>query len=58
MGKAIEYKKIRRETRKNADRIIKEFMDEFNIRDYLRPRPRFFPRVIWNFLIKWLISKR
>jgi len=58
MGKAIKYKKIRKETRKNADRIINEFMGKFDIRDYLRPRPKFFPKFVWNLLIQWIILKK
>jgi hypothetical protein len=57
MGKAKEYRKIRKETRKNADRIAKEFNDSFDIRDYIISKPFIIPKFIWNILINWLIKK-
>jgi len=57
MGRAKELKKIRKYSRQNANRIFQQFEANFNIDEYLKPKPRFCPKFIWNFLL-WIIVKK
>lgn len=68
MGRNKELKKIRKYARKEAEKkylkaeghinkIQGEFIKNFKIDDYLKPCPRFVPRLFWNFLI-WLVMRK
>lgn len=56
MGKAKQHKKIRKEARKNVEKVLKEFKDAFDINDYIKPKPLLIPKFAWNILINWIFK--
>ncbi len=44
--------------RKQSAGIMNEFVRNLDITMFLRKRPKFFPRVLWNLMINWLIMKK
>jgi len=57
MGLEKTYKKQRKYTRQNANRIFSQFQESFSFDDYIKPCPKFIPKFFWNILI-WLIVKK
>ena len=50
-------KKMRRSMRQESEKIYKQFSDNFDANDYVKPCPKFVPRIVWNILI-WLVIKK
>lgn len=48
------YRLIRRE----AVKLFQEFVDTFDINEFIRPKPFFIPRWMWNLLINSLLIRR
>lgn len=49
-----KYRLVRRE----AVELFKEFRESFNVDDFIRPKPRFFPRWMWFLLVNSIIVHR
>jgi hypothetical protein len=51
MGQQIKLKKVRKEIRKAQEEYLSRALGNFKPMDMIKPKPRFFPRFIWNLLI-------
>ena len=58
MGRTKELKKIRKEARKNAEQVYKEFVDSFDLKEYLIDKPFWIPQFIWNFIIRLIVKQK
>ena len=55
---SYEIKKMRKEVRKETERIQRDFRAHFKITDYVRTKPKHFPKWLWNFSLNWLFNKK
>ena len=48
------YRLIRRE----AVKLFQEFVESFDIHEFVRPKPFFFPRWLWNMIVNSILIHR
>ncbi|MFA5993356.1 MAG: hypothetical protein WC823_00180 [Parcubacteria group bacterium] len=57
MGQAKTFKKQRKYARQAMYMSLQQFKEEFNSDDFVKPCPKFIPKIIWNILINILVKK-
>ncbi|MFC1644567.1 hypothetical protein ACFL08_00895 [Patescibacteria group bacterium] len=57
MGKIQKLKKMRKYSKKEGDRIAREFEENFKIEDCIRSCPRFVPNLAWKLLVNFMIKR-
>jgi hypothetical protein len=50
-------RKIQKVVNREAQKIVTDFQNSFRLNDYIRERPKFFPRWMWNLLINSILKK-
>ena len=57
MGRATELKKQRQIARKQVQEVFADFMENFELGEYLRPKPWYIPQFAWDGLIRFICKK-
>ena len=57
MGRSIQLKKERQIARKQVAKVFEDFMQDFELGDYLREKPWYFPQFAWDGLIRYICKK-
>ncbi len=57
MGKQKHLKAYRRNLRKHMRATLQQAHTEFDVMDYIRPRPQWIPQWLWNSIINLIIKK-